>query len=144
MVGWFSPTSATALDVITLLVGEADVPPIQPRPPPGREPKTRLGLGIDGLHVVPLHWGAILGGLGVRGRVAMGGGTYVAGAPAATMVWRLAGEALSHLPRRRQLILAAWCSLVLAIDASEWTSARRQRCSSPWRHRSMAGLVRMM
>ena len=99
MVGWFSPTSATALDVITLLVGEADVPPIQPRPPPGREPKTRLGLGIDGLHVVPLHWGAILGGLGVRGRVAMVGGIRVAWSLAAAMLWRLVGEAASHLPR---------------------------------------------
>mgnify|MGYP006267520511 FL=1 len=49
MVGVFGPASATSLDAVTLPGGEAEVPPIHPRTPPGRKSKIQSGLGGGGV-----------------------------------------------------------------------------------------------
>ena len=49
LVGVFGPASATSLDAVTLPGGEAEVPPIHPRTPPGRKSKIQSGLGGGGV-----------------------------------------------------------------------------------------------
>ena len=45
----FGPASAMSLDAVTLPGGEAEVPPIHPRTPPGRKSKIQSGLGGGGV-----------------------------------------------------------------------------------------------
>ena len=86
------PGIGDGFDVVTHLDGEVEVPPIHLRPVPGRKSKIRLGLDGGGALCVLTSMEAPSWEAWAFGGVAMGEGLRVS-APAAAMVWRLAGGA---------------------------------------------------